>query len=107
MTKKEKFVMERAESLYKTENISMTEAAKIAIQEWEWKQKIGEEGKEIDHFFRVKGSVCQNCRFRKEIYKEIPKECKECGFLSQRSKLYFVVLPSLKESEGERENEMV
>lgn len=95
---KEKFVMGRAEFLYETEGISMTEAAKIAIQEWEWEEFAKKEGKEIDHFFRVKGSVCQNCRFRKEKYQEIPTECKECVHFYERNNPYYAVVPSFKEN---------
>ena len=38
-------------------------------------------------------SICRNCRFRKEYYKDIPQECKECEFLDQRSEPYLIRLP--------------
>ena len=40
------------------------------------------------------GSVCQNCRFRKELYSTgIPQECKECGWLCERNEPYQVETP--------------
>lgn len=98
MTKKEKYVTERADFLHETENIPIVESVKIAIQEWDWKEFAKKEGKKIDRFFRVKGSVCQNCRFRKEKYQEIPTECKECGHFYERNNPYYAVVPSFKEN---------
>lgn len=99
MTKKEQYVMGRAEFLNETEGISLTEATKIAVQEWEWKKFAKEKGKEIDHFIRAAGSVCQNCKFRKENYKNIPDECRECGHIAQRNGSYHVLLPCFRENQ--------
>ena len=97
MTPKDQYVMGRAEFLNETEGISLTEACKIAEQEWEWRTTSK---KKIDHFVRLPGSVCQNCRFRKEYYKNVPKECKECGHFNQRNASYYAVLPVFKEDEN-------
>lgn len=99
MTKKEQYVMGRAEAINLTEGISLTEACKIAEQEWEWEITVKEKSskREIDHFIRQPGSVCQNCKFRKEEYENIPEECKECGHLKERNAPYYAVIPVLKE----------
>lgn len=99
MTKKEQFVMGRAEAIHTAEGISLTEASKIAEQEWEWEIFAKEKGKKIDHFFRTPGSTCQNCMFRKEYYSNVPAECKECGHLGQRNAPYYSVIPVFKETE--------
>lgn len=100
MTKQEIYVMGRAEAINAKEGISLTEACKIAMQEWEWMQFAKEKGKKIDHFFRIPGVCCQNCQFRKEKYKTLPDECKECGHLDKRDAPYYAVLPSFKEEEN-------
>ena len=99
MTQKEQYVTERAQSICETENISIIESTKIAAQEWEWKKLAKKEGKEIAYFFKIKGVTCQNCTSRKEKYKTVPDECKECGFLNQRNGPYYVVIPCYKETE--------
>lgn len=46
-----------------------------------------------------KNNCCQFCRFRKELYKSLPQECKECGFLGYRDKPYTVDIPVKEESD--------
>ena len=103
MTKEEQYVMGRAEAINAEEGISFTEACKIAEQELGWEKFAKEKGKKIDHFFRVPGSVCKNCRFRKEYFKNVPDECKECGHLDERDAPYYKVLPSFVEEENKEE----
>ena len=41
-----------------------------------------------------KSNCCQFCRYRKELYKgQVPKECKECGFIDYRDKPYTMDIP--------------
>lgn len=40
---------------------------------------------------------CQYCKFRKELYKEPPKDCKECGFLNRRELPYTTQIPVYEE----------
>ena len=42
---------------------------------------------------------CRNCKLRKELYKDPPQECKECGFFSQRNQPYTVQIPVYEEEE--------
>lgn len=51
----------------------------------------------ITGFFVWQHSECAFCRYRKELYKKKPKECSECGFLSDRNKPNFVASPVWKE----------
>ncbi len=47
-----------------------------------------------------KSNCCQFCKFRRELYVELPQACKECGFLGYRDKPYTVDIP-VKETEDE------
>lgn len=39
------------------------------------------------------GSSCQNCAYRREIYKTIPQDCLECGWLKERNAPYSGLMP--------------
>ena len=49
-----------------------------------------------------KENCCQFCQFRKELYKmEMPRECKECGFLGYRDKPYNMNIPIEEEDQND------
>lgn len=49
--------------------------------------------REIVGTLTLPGSTCANCKFRKEMYRNIPAECTECGWLSERNDPYEVDVP--------------
>lgn len=51
----------------------------------------------IIDYMTLPNGCCQYCKFRKELYKEPPRECKECGFLNQRNQPYTVQIPVYEE----------
>jgi hypothetical protein len=53
--------------------------------------------KEIDHHLTMAHSYCANCKLRKELYKQIPQECLECGHLKWRDQPYSSEIPVYKE----------
>ncbi len=46
---------------------------------------------------RNKDVPCQNCQFRKELYTQPPKDCKECGWFSRRNEPYTFEMPIYEE----------
>ena len=52
----------------------------------------------IDHMTLPRG-CCQYCKFRKELYKDPPQECKECGFFSERYGPYTIQIPVYEEED--------
>lgn len=46
---------------------------------------------------RNKDVPCQHCQFRKELYKQTPQDCKECGWFSRRNEPYTFEMPIYEE----------
>ena len=53
----------------------------------------------IDHIALPTDVPCQYCKYRKELYKEPPKNCKECGFFNRREAPYTSQVPIYEEED--------
>ena len=51
----------------------------------------------IDYITVNNDVPCKYCKYRKELYKEPPKECKECGWINSREFTYTDKIPVYEE----------